>query len=449
MKTIASYIAHNRFGLGARQNEDDISADPRGWIKAQIQRDRPISYGQFRSSADILLDIHKARKWDTGELKTQMRKALREDFAAELTARAQYMVTTNAPFPARMLMFWSNHFTVSNSKPIIGPAVVAYEREAISPHIFGKFSDMLKAVSRHPVMLNYLDNHTSIGENSRVGQRRRAKSGAEKTINENLAREILELHTLGVNGGYTQNDVIELARAISGWSYGSGGGRKTQPHGGFQYKANYHEPGMRVIMGKRYSDTGGKQGLAVLDDLARHPSTAQFIATKLARHFIADNPPQAAIENIAKAFRDSDGDLAAVSYALVDLDAVWAEPIPKVKNHYEFFIAVHRAIGTKKLRPNNFQRPLREFGQLPFTAPSPAGWGDVAADWISPEALMRRIDWVRSLSASYTAMANPEAFLDDIIGPVVSEDTRTWVSRAPSPDNGMALIFSSPEFQRR
>jgi uncharacterized protein (DUF1800 family) len=300
-------------------------------------------------------------------------------------------------------------------------------------------------------MLSYLDNVVSIGPNSRAGKRRRKRRGDTPTLNENLAREILELHTVGVNGNYSQADIIELAKAISGWSHGGmRGKRDSRPvHGGFEFKAIFHEPGPKTILGKTYGQDGEQQGLAVLDDLARHPSTARFIATKLVRHFVADDPPADAIDKIASVFRQTDGDLAAVCRAVIDLPAVWAEPMPKVKSHYEFVVAVHRATGSNNPRKNDILQPLRELGQNPFAAPSPQGWGDLSKHWIAPEALMRRIEWVRRYAATLPPTVYPNELIEIAIGPVANALTRTWVSRAPSGDAAIAMVLGSPEFQRR
>jgi uncharacterized protein (DUF1800 family) len=310
---------------------------------------------------------------------------------------------------------------------------------------------MLKAACRHPCMLAYLDNVVSMGERSPAGQRRSRRTGTEKTLNENLAREILELHTLGVDGGYTQRDVIELARAISGWSHGGLRlkGDRRPVHGGFEFRPEFHEPGPKTILGRTYPEDGANEGLAVLDDLARHPSTARFVATKLVRHFVADAPPAGAVDRIAATFRASGGDLAAVSAALVDLDEVWAEPVTKAKSHYELVVSAHRATGTTRAERRDIIEPLRELGQVPFSAPSPAGWGDTASQWIAPEALMRRIEWLRRVAATLPSTLYPDRLLDDTIGPVAGEATRTWVGRAPSGDAALAMVLASAEFQRR
>jgi len=459
MKDIATFIALNRFGLGASPGDAErISDDPRGWISSQINTSQPIpaSLSQFPASSDLLSKIHTARMESPERLREVARGLYREAFGRETFARALHMIKSETPFAERMVLFWSNHFTVSRTKRIIGPAIPAYEREAIRPHIFGSFANMLKAVSRHPSMISYLDNHMSMGANSRAGRFRIRRQGNKTTLNENLAREILELHTLGVNGGYTQQDVIELAKVISGWSHGGMRFRRRQAgparepvHGGFEYRAAFHEPGPKTIMGKIYQEDGENEGLSVLDDLARHPATATFIATKLVRHFVADNPPAGAVDKIADVFKETEGDLAAVSKALITLEEVWREPLPKVKTPYELVISTHRAVG--RVRPNRQSviQPLQELGQVPFSAQSPEGWGDKAKDWIAPEALMRRIEWLRRFAGRVPSTVVPAELLDGTIGPVASETTQSWVSRATSGDAALATIFVSPEFQRR
>ena len=453
MKRIATFTAMNRFGLGpAPEEAARVDEDPRSWVHEQIAfQDMPRAFSRFESSAEIIKTIHQARLTGPDELRQATRKAYRSSFAPEVIARARVMIETDTPFAERMVLFWSNHFTVSRSKAIVGPAIPAYEREAIRPHVFGNFADMLQAVCCHPAMLSYLDNMVSMGEKSRAGRRRKARTGTEKALNENLAREILELHTLGVNGGYTQSDVVEFAKAITGWSHG--GMRlkfESQPvHGQFEFKAAFHEPGNKTIMGETYQERGEVEGREILDDLARHPSTANFVATKLVRHFVADQPSADSVEEIAAVFRDTGGDLAEVSHALVELDEAWSNPLSKVKSHYEYVISVNRALNNRNAGPRDLLQPLREMGQMPFSAPSPAGWGDRAKDWIAPEALMRRIEWVHSVATRLLADYVPAEALDGLIGPVASDDVRLEVERAPSGREALSLILASSEFQRR
>lgn len=460
MQTIDAFIAANRFGLGpAPGRAGGPGADPRGWVRAQT---RPAmvpapALARHPASAEILAAIHGAPRGDGGKARRDViRRAYKRHFGPELLDRARHMIASERPFGERMVLFWSNHFTVSRSRGRIGPAAPAFEREAIRPHVFGRFADMLRAVVQHPVMLGYLDNTASVGPNSRFGQRRSARGAGRDSLNENLAREILELHTLGVRGGYDQADVVELAKALTGWADGGLRRREGRVHGGFQFYPALHEPGPREVLGRRYPQEGQAQGLAILDDLARHPATARHIATKLARHMIADDPPEGAVARLAAVFQETDGDLGALSRELVAIDALWEAPAPKVKTPYELVISAHRATGVMDPPPRDILQALSEMNQVPFTAPSPKGWGDRAQDWISPEGLMRRIEWLRRYAASLPAATagpdprqDPERFLETVIGPVASEETRLWTARAPSPDAGVAMVLASPEFQRR
>jgi len=452
MRDVASFIALNRFGLGAAPGEArSAGGDPRGWVLAQIAAPAVSSPAGGRHSSGTLVEMHAAANEGPEALQTTSRRLYGGVFQPECLARARHAIGTEAPFAERMALFWSNHFTVSRTRAISGPAIPAYEREAIRPHVFGRFADMLKAVCRHPCMLTYLDNMFSMGPRSQGGRQRIARGGEARTLNENLAREILELHTLGVTGGYDQQDVIELAKAISGWGHGGfRPARDPRPmHGDFEFRPEFHEPGPKSILGKTYAEAGAEEGLHILDDLARHPATARHLAAKLVRHVVADDPPAEAVARIAGVFQESDGDLAAVSRALVGLDAAWRDPLAKVKSHYEFVLAVHRACGDAAADAATVIAPLRALGQAPFAAPSPQGWGDTARHWIAPEALLRRIEWARGFAASLKATAPPDRFLDDVAGPVAGEATRRGVSLAPSPDAAIALVLASAEFQRR
>lgn len=447
MKDLAPFIAANRFGLGGLADDPGLVRDPADWVARQIapQPPTPASLGAFPGSAAILTAIQEARRAGDQALALETRRHYRETFVAEVLARARHMVATQAPFAERMVLFWSNHFTASRTRALIGPGLPAYEREAIRPRVFGRFEDLLQGVIRHVCMLAYLDNVVSVGPNSLRGRRRRV------TLNENLAREILELHTLGVDGGYSQADVVEFARALTGWSWGGlRGPRDPRPvHGGFEFVEAMHEPGPKTVLGVTYREDGMNEGLAILRDLARHPSTANFLATKLVRHFVDDDPPAVAVAHIARRFRDTGGDLAQVSRALVNLDAAWQTPLPKVKTHYEFVVSTLRATGLGDIDARALLTPLRELGQEPFNAPSPAGWPDRAKDWIAPESLMRRVEWVHAVSTRGSIRMDPRDLLERAIGAVASAATRSMVRAAPSANMGLALVLASPEFQRR
>jgi uncharacterized protein (DUF1800 family) len=307
---------------------------------------------------------------------------------------------------------------------------------------------MLVAVVRHPSMISYLDNQLSMGPNSPAARR----SG--RGLNENLAREILELHTLGVDGGYTQSDVTEFAKILTGWRHGALGGKRARQffgpvHGDFEYFGRAHEPGPKHLLGRRYSEDGEREGMAALKHIAGHPSTARFLATKLARHFIADDPPPSAVAKLARAFQDSGGHLGQMSAALVAMNEVWADPLPKVKTPLELILSTLRAAGADGLGERRFLLSLRELGHRTFAAPSPAGWPDRARDWIAPEALMRRIEWVRQAVARLPGTLNPVAVAAATIGPVMSAPTAKMIAAAPSVQEGLALLFAAHEFQRR
>lgn len=400
------------------------------------------------SSEEIIRRIQEARLQGPEQLKKMAQQSYRKTLLTEIVGRTQAHIRTAQPFRERMVLFWANHFTVSTSKRLIGPSIGAYEREAIRPHVFGRFEDMLLAVTHHPTMLSYLDNNISFGPGSLVGRRR------GRGLNENLAREILELHTLGVNGGYTQNDVTEFAKILTGWTHGGTRNKKAIKrlgpiHGNFEYQSIFHEPGPKTLLGKRYSENGEQEGVDALKDIARHPATAKFIAEKLARHFIADDPPAAAVTALETAFRQSGGHLGRLSQTLINLDEVWREPLSKVKTPYELVVSTLRAVAFDDIKQRAFAGTFREMGQIPFSAPSPAGWPDRAKDWMSPESLMRRVEWLRALAARLPRSLSPDTVADQTIGPVMTARTEEMIAAAPSGEEALALLFASPEFQRR
>ena len=451
MTSSDAFIAANRFGLGPRPGElATIGRDPRGWIAEQISivNQVPPELRNLPSSEEIIRRIQEARLQGPEQLKKMAQQSYRKTLLTEIVGRTQAHIRTAQPFRERMVLFWANHFTVSTSKRLIGPSIGAYEREAIRPHVFGRFEDMLLAVTHHPTMLSYLDNNISFGPGSLVGRRR------GRGLNENLAREILELHTLGVNGGYTQNDVTEFAKILTGWTHGGTRNKKAIKrlgpiHGNFEYQSIFHEPGPKTLLGKRYSENGEQEGVDALKDIARHPATAKFIAEKLARHFIADDPPAAAVTALETAFRQSGGHLGRLSQTLINLDEVWREPLSKVKTPYELVVSTLRAVAFDDIKQRAFAGTFREMGQIPFSAPSPAGWPDRAKDWMSPESLMRRIEWLRALAARLPRSLSPDTVADQTIGPVMTARTEEMIAAAPSGEEALALLFASPEFQRR
>lgn len=364
-------------------------------------------------------------------------------FLAEADAR--FNGTIHEPqigFPERLTWFWSNHFAISVDKGEPDRVLAgAYEREAIRPNLFGKFYDMLVAVETHPAMIEFLDNQQSIGPNSKAGLKNK------RGLNENLARETMELHTLGVNGGYSQADVTSLARIITGWTVAGRQAKDGQP-GTFHFNANAHEPGDQVLIGHTFPDTGLNQGKDALLMLARHPSTAKFISYKLARHFVADNPPPTLVNHLAETFTKTDGDLSAVYLALISAPESWQPKQTKIRTPLEFMFAMLRA-STEQQPIQRIVSGLSALGQ-PLWAPSgPNGFGDVAPAWASSEGLATRIDIAAIAASAMPLPADPRAFIEKAFGPILSNPTRQAVARAETRNQGLAIAFLSPEFQRR
>ncbi|MGL4441016.1 MAG: DUF1800 domain-containing protein [Bosea sp. (in: a-proteobacteria)] len=363
-------------------------------------------------------------------------------YREEVQARFHAMLEPLGGFSERLVAFWSNHFAVSVNKggPVRSFAGLM-EREAIRPHIYGRFSDMLLAVETHPAMIVFLDNQQSIGPNSRAGNRR------GRGLNENLGREILELHTLGVAGGYTQADVTALASIITGWTLVPGNATDGIP-GTFRFNANMHEPGAITLLGKSYPEGGLERGKQALADIARHPSTAQHIARKLTRHFVADEPPASMVQRIAKVFRDSDGDLQAVSKAVLESPEAWSAPATKMRTPQEFLLASARAFG-RKPEIGQILQPLNAMGHQMWAPGGPNGFPDTVAAWASPEGLKTRLDVSAAISRQVGNGLDPRDLIDNVFGPGLSNETRQAVLRAESRYQAVAIALMSPEFQRR
>ena len=364
-------------------------------------------------------------------------------FRAEAQARLSKQLAAEVGFVERLVAFWSNHFAVSAAKSgELRVAAGPFEREAIRPHALGKFAQLLRAAESHPAMILYLDNQSSIGPNAAPGK------FAGRGLNENLAREILELHTLGVGSGYTQADVTELARILTGWSVAGPESEAGEP-GSFLFKPNWHEPGARKLLGKTYAEAGVEQGRAALDDLARHPATARHIATKLARAFLADEPPPDLVAALAKTFRDSDGDLAEVASALVADDRAWNAEPTKIRTPLEFVLAAARATGFQPNDPGLYLQSLNLLG-MPLWQPSgPNGFSDASEAWSSAEGLKARLDLSAFMGSRMRSDAEPLATLEAALGDTASPETVKAVERAESREQALALLFMAPEFQRR
>lgn len=470
--------AVNRFGLGAMPGELAQAHDARGWLHAQLRRGPALApFANLPDSATVLRrqdEYRRERKQarppkqrnateaapvatdaDTRvpeRERTPLQQAIRRDAFADLALRYRVAADTDAPFVERLVHFWSNHFAISIDKNQARLLAAPMEREAIRPHVTGRFADLLQAVETHPGMLLYLDNAASIGDDSMLAQRAARRDGKRKLgLNENLAREILELHTLGVNGGYAQQDVIELAKAITGWGTplprdaGRGG------DSGFVFRPIAHEPGTRSVLGRRYAEDGEAQGRAILRDLALHPSTAKHLSFKLARHFVADAPPPALVERMAAAYLRSGGELTALYAAMIDDDAAWSADARKFKTPEDFVISAMRAGGIALDRdPRVLLRLLGALGQPGFTPRSPAGFPDTAADWASGDALRKRLQAATALSTQVASAQRPLDLARDVLGDAAAQGPLgEALRRAGSPQEGFALLFSSPAFQWR
>jgi uncharacterized protein (DUF1800 family) len=372
------------------------------------------------------------------------RAELRRDVLQhEWSARLDRAATTDAPFLERLVLFWSNHFCVSAAKgPVLRVMAGAYEREAIRPHVLGRFADLLRAVEQHPAMLIYLDNAQSIGPNSRAGLNR------GRGLNENLAREILELHTLGVDGGYTQADVTNLARIITGWGVGGLNQPRFEP-GRFAYVPQRHEPGAFAVLGRTYPDHGQETGEAVLGDLARHPATARHIARKLAVHFVADNPPPPLVERLERTFRQTDGDLRELARALASSAEAWDLPPRKIVPPYDFVVQMMRGLGLRP-QPGQAMRLAAALGQPTWAPPSPKGWPEHDDAWMGPSAIRERLRLAeRAARQTMQTVADPRQLAEDLLGPGQSPSTRQAIARAETREQGLELLIMSPEYQRR
>lgn len=368
-------------------------------------------------------------------------QAIRAQAGEEFGARLVLACRTDAPFAERWALFWSNALTVSGAKPVAAVAAGPYEREAIRPNCFGRFEDLLVASTRHPAMLLYLDQAQSIGPNSPAGQRR------GRGLNENLAREILELHTLGVGGGYSQADVTEFARALTGWSVGYGQGRFGGEPGAYTYRQLAHEPGARTILGRSYREGGEEQARAVLRDIAADPRTARRLCGRIAEHFVADDPPPALVERLNAAWTRSAGRLDEVARALVEAPEAWAPTAAKLKAPYEYLVSAWRSVGAVPQDLRRVAALLTGLGQRPFSPASPAGWAETADAWASPSAMVKRLEFAEAFGAA--ANAEPMALAETALGARLTPPTEQAIRRAENRPEGLTLLLMSPEFQRR
>jgi uncharacterized protein (DUF1800 family) len=496
--TEAAALGLHRFGFGPNSRSANYSiaalaADPRGALLAELERPgaslldnvrlpssaaaaRAVFEFRAEQSAKQKLAARAAKEAGPKEPPPRMPDAANVSVAPpvpprpeknepplpqrllqdEAEARLKAAVGADIGFVERLVWFWSNHFCVSADKVVA--IAGAYEREAIRTHVLGRFADMLGAVERHPAMLFYLDNVQSMGAHSVAGINR------DRGLNENLAREILELHTLGVRTGYTQEDVTRFANVLTGWSWVD----PSEPeHGGtFVFIKRLHEPGEQLVLGQHYHEDGVEQGRAVLAALARHPATAQHLARKLARHFVADEPPPSLVGKLAQPFQASDGSLKELAKTLVVSEESWSPQRTKLKPPAEWIVGMLRVsdpdnpwprngTGTALPRPVGPQKwPIGRvlavhaaLGQPLWRPPAPNGYADTVAAWI--DGIPRRLDVASEVGGRLPGWIDPVALLDSTLGPLASEETRRTIARAESRAQAFALLVMAPEFLRR
>jgi uncharacterized protein (DUF1800 family) len=473
----AAAIAANRFGLGARPGELAVVArDPLAWLTQQLEGTPPVLAGEgLKPSSETLAKVIELRKEVSAARREKKKEGASDDDARVATvlklsavyrpvyldeayARFSHAIATERPFIERLTQFWTNHFAVSIDKVAVLGLAGAMEREAIRPRVTGHFTDMLLAVEKHPAMLLYLDNPASIGPNSKaarfVGKR---GNGRKAGINENLAREILELHTLGVNGGYSQADVTTFAQAISGWSIGGqDNGRKLArlgidngTPGEFHFREVFHEPGTKRLLGKTYSDDGLRQGEAMLRDLAMRRQTARHVSTKLARHFIADDPPPAVVDRMTRAWLDSKAHLPTVYRVLIESPEAWEQSFAKFKSPADYIYSSYRALGIPLRDKRRSLQAFEALGQRNLMPGSPAGWPDTSADWDGSSSLLKRVAWADVVAQRMGDARNARDLAPQLLGATLSDDTARAIGRAESGSQALTLLLASPEFMRR
>jgi uncharacterized protein (DUF1800 family) len=470
-------IAANRFGLGIKPGAAP-SGKAANWLLAQMDRydPRPAEIAALPNRQFLIKALQDLREL-TRERKAEEAAAAKRDEAAAMvekgfnnhreTVRGQYSDAINArlsvavsseqDFAERLVHFWANHFAISIDKNAVVSLAGNYEFEAIRPHIFGKFGDMLNAAVYHPAMLLYLDQIQSIGPDSPLASRIKARRGVDIGLNENLSREILELHTLGVRTVYTQADVTEFARALTGWIVaGLTRGPMQRLADGNNLPGDslfldaIHQPGPRKVVGRSYAQNGAAQSKAILSDLATHPATAKHIATKLARHFVADVPPASLVAKLEKDFLKTGGDLKSLYRTLFSAPEAWTAGAPKFKSPWEWTVSALRALNTNQL-PGKQQASglFVQMGQPVWQPESPAGFGDITESWTGPAAIMRRVETAGRFAKMAAGRVDARQLGPLILPGSLSPGTAQHIARAESPEQGLALLLVAPEFLRR
>jgi uncharacterized protein (DUF1800 family) len=385
-------------------------------------------------------------------------------------AKLYRAIYSNRQLEEQMADFWFNHFNVYMDKGADRILTTAYERDAIRPHVFGKFRDLLEATAESPAMLFYLDNWQSVSpdraqEGLRGGrfakQFAKQKGKQARGLNENYARELMELHTLGVDGGYTQKDIIEVARSFTGWTI-------SQPNRGgeFIYNDRVHDKGEKTVLGVKIPAGGGREDAEkVLDILARHPSTTRFISTKLAQKFVADDPPPALIDRMAKTFHDTDGDIRAVMSAMLDSKEFFSEGAfrAKVKTPLELVVSAVRATNAQVDFAIPLATQIAQLGEPLYRKIEPTGYSSANAEWVNSAALLARMNFALALTANRlpgskvdaggfansAAVVARQVLFHDPTQQTLDSIEKALAQKEPTPEMVAGLMLGSPDFQRR
>ncbi len=480
-------MAAIRFGYGLRPGEAPVQGnnDLLGQLKAVGQSPPRFPVGGIEARrkqiADLQQGLHDLRHVADGPTRRQRRDVLQKSvehcFKQDLNARLLQAVLSPNGFHERLATFWTNHFATSASKSLQMRLVVPlYEAEAIRPHINGRFADLLRSATEHPAMLIYLDQVLSLGPDSASGLSKK------KGLNENLGRELLELHTLGAGSGYTQADVRAAAMVLTGLT-------TDRLDVDMVFQPSISEPGSQKVLGVNYGSVrrSPRDFLSLLDDLAANPKTAQHICRKLVVHFISDQPPDDIIAAMTAVWKRTDGDLTSIYAVMLDHPAAWANPGAKARQPFDFVVAGLRALNdeggdgdvgsffeaygnddvtdtqamtdddpaaakTRKATQTMTaigQGALRRMGQPTWEPPSPAGFEESFSVWITASQLAERLRWARRASAQFGQGLDPREFLKATLADAARDDTIRVVSQAPSKISGLMLALASPEFNRR
>ena len=453
------YLAEIRFGMGLSPVQlpvasvEDMVERLRGEDRAALDFPIPGSGDVAPSYADLIALRHAEN--DTRgtpgaaeavaayrEARDETQRAVGRMAQASLLRAAQ----SEDALRERLVRFWADHFTIRSRRSLTRHLVTPFVETAIRPHVTGRFSDMLAATITHPMMLDYLDQRFSMGPESPAAQRR------DRGLNENLARELLELHTIGVDGPYDQVDVRELSELLTGLSF--------HPQRGMEYYPQYAEPGAETVLGYTFSDEPRLDAvLEALDYLAHHPSTGRHLATKLAQHFVSDVPDSELIDAMAQTFTASGGDLLLVVDVMLKHPGAWGAERRKVKPPFDFIASALRGLDVPATRildldlrnaRRYLSRPMAAMGQPWEEPPGPDGWPETAAEWVTPQGMAARFSWGLTVpQVALDSLPDPRDFAQTVLGPDVPGDVAFAAASAEDRADGIGIILASPAFQRR